>query len=608
MSYYSSVSKSTNRSRRSGSVLRVGGRFGSIHSFQVNDNDYDEDGEERSAFGYTIDNESLYSRRAREGVCESISSANSSMERRRRRRRESSYSSTTNEESLLIDKDKRESVTTTTLPAPTVFVWGVPGIMCALSYALYNVFIKLGSYSISPVLGGVILQLVACFLGVLLLFFTQSTGEGKGVLREIRSADREGVIWACAAGASVGIAEMLSFFVSSLGVQASQSIPVIIGGSVLFDVILGVVFLKENLGMKAMIGVPLVFGGIAAVASSVSGTGGTTIGAFLGFHETNDVLNAGTELDLIDWIFPAIVCAFAYALYNVFIKKASDTMNPLLGGVILQIVAMLLGTALLTILLLSGEITLQYDKKGVFWACLAGLSVGTAEMLSFYVSSLGVPVSVSTATVVGGSVVLGSSIGWIVLGDALTFGSGFGVLFVLLGVISVAFDAIEYEDEEDDEDDNETINNNNNISDDEDGNITPPKKISSDAATVGNVTFNDTNVFVKAGGSAGKGNTLSFSDLPRYKFAPALEMTPEENSVHRPKSPMLARFLNNDEETYHDMNNSESAEDFFFGKPFDGLSSDGGSRRLRGNERDDDEVEDFSEDGGSSRRSASPKH
>ena len=43
----------------------------------------------------------------------------------------------------------------------------------------------------------------------------------------------------------MGTAEMLSFYVSSLGVSASQSIPVIIGGSVVFDVILGVSFLNK---------------------------------------------------------------------------------------------------------------------------------------------------------------------------------------------------------------------------------------------------------------------------------------------------------------------------------------------------------------------------
>jgi hypothetical protein len=48
---------------------------------------------------------------------------------------------------------------------------------------------------------------------------------------------------------------MLSFCVSGLGVPATQSIPVIIGGSVMFGAILGVILLGEKLMLHGWSGI-----------------------------------------------------------------------------------------------------------------------------------------------------------------------------------------------------------------------------------------------------------------------------------------------------------------------------------------------------------------
>jgi hypothetical protein len=90
---------------------------------------------------------------------------------------------------------------------------------------------------------------------------------------------------------------------------------------------------------------------------------------------------------LIVWIFPALSCAAAYAFYNIFIKKGSFTIHPILGGVILQFVAAILGSILLAAIIYKGDVgEIHYDRAGLFWSCCAGLAVGTAEMLSFCVS------------------------------------------------------------------------------------------------------------------------------------------------------------------------------------------------------------------------------
>ena len=144
--------------------------------------------------------------------------------------------------------------------APMFIVWIGPALVCALCYALYNIFIKKGSASINPILGGVILQFVAAIFGSLLLSVILLDGTHPAY-------DRSGVVWACWAGVFVGAAELLSFCVSGMGVQATQSIPIIIGGSVMFGAVLGIIMLGEELVLQGWSGVALLMTGIAFVAT-----------------------------------------------------------------------------------------------------------------------------------------------------------------------------------------------------------------------------------------------------------------------------------------------------------------------------------------------------
>lgn len=124
-----------------------------------------------------------------------------------------------------------------------------------------------GSASINPILGGVILQFVAALFGsLLLLALTVKDGGTQGL-----NYDFMGLIWACCAGIAVGTAEMLSFIVSGMGVHATQSIPVIIGGSVMFGAVLGLLMLGETLMLQGWFGVALLMTGIGFVATDPGG-------------------------------------------------------------------------------------------------------------------------------------------------------------------------------------------------------------------------------------------------------------------------------------------------------------------------------------------------
>lgn len=155
------------------------------------------------------------------------------------------------------------AVTDNSPNSPSVGVWIGPALICALSYALYNIFIKKGSNSIHPVLGGVVLQVVAAVVGSCLLIGIIVKDAGLSNLEY----DKQGIGWSICAGLAVGLAEIISFFVSGMGVNAMQSIPIIIGGSVLFGTFLGLVVLKENMSYQGWVGVLFLIIGIILVGT-----------------------------------------------------------------------------------------------------------------------------------------------------------------------------------------------------------------------------------------------------------------------------------------------------------------------------------------------------
>jgi len=147
------------------------------------------------------------------------------------------------------------------LSSPPLNTWIIPALTCAISYALYNISIKKASDDIDPVLGGVLLQIVAAGMGMIIYFGKEwaSDGSANHVLNQ------NGIVWSIAAGICVGLAEILSFVVSGKGVKATQSIPIIIGGSVLFGTVFGLVFLKEAISCRGWIGVFLISIGITII-------------------------------------------------------------------------------------------------------------------------------------------------------------------------------------------------------------------------------------------------------------------------------------------------------------------------------------------------------
>ena len=143
--------------------------------------------------------------------------------------------------------------------------------------------------------------------------------------------DKDGLLWSVMAGLAVGLAEMLSFCVSGLGVPATQSIPIIIGGSVMFGALLGIILLGEELVFHGWSGIALLVTGIVFVALD-PGEKVEDGGKIGGSPSADIILVGGTAKPPLYWIIIALICASAYAFYNIFIKKGSASISPILGG------------------------------------------------------------------------------------------------------------------------------------------------------------------------------------------------------------------------------------------------------------------------------------
>ncbi|MGY0561100.1 hypothetical protein ACW7G2_10340 [Luteimonas sp. A277] len=132
--------------------------------------------------------------------------------------------------------------------------------VAALMFGLYNVFIKLSADHIQAVLGAVVLQFVAAFMGLAWLLYLQATQA------DSLHFNSRGLALAACAGVAIGLVEILTFFVYGRGLPVAVGNPLIIGGSLLVTTIAGILFLRESLSPVQLAAIGLIGLGIAAFA------------------------------------------------------------------------------------------------------------------------------------------------------------------------------------------------------------------------------------------------------------------------------------------------------------------------------------------------------
>lgn len=135
----------------------------------------------------------------------------------------------------------------------------------------------------------------------------------------------------------------------------------------------------------------------------------------------------------MDWIILIFLTAIFFGVYNFFIKVSAGNINQIVGAVILQVVATLMGGAVLIYLKLINT-PLHLSSKGILFAILAGIFVGLAEITSFYVFSKGISASVGIPIIVGGSVLVGALLGIVFLKESLNLIQYLAMAMIIAGI------------------------------------------------------------------------------------------------------------------------------------------------------------------------------
>ncbi|MFT4977538.1 MAG: transporter family protein [Myxococcota bacterium] len=137
------------------------------------------------------------------------------------------------------------------------------------------------------------------------------------------------------------------------------------------------------------------------------------------------------------WLSLAALIAVALGGYHVLIKLSSEHIHEVLGAVVLQLVAALLGVFVLAILL-SQRTALPVTARGLGLAAAAGLCIGAAEILTFVLFSTGLPAARGVPVIVGGSILVAALIGALALREPMGLPQWLGVGLIVAGVVLLA--------------------------------------------------------------------------------------------------------------------------------------------------------------------------
>lgn len=139
-------------------------------------------------------------------------------------------------------------------------IWVYSALIAALFNALMDFFVKLSSGKIHNALGGTILTATAALTVFGISMYYRAKGETLNITWQ-------GFITSVLAGASVGIATFFIYRMFDSHANLSIAIPFLRICIILFSVILGVVVLKENLGIKSVVGILVSLLGLFLILS-----------------------------------------------------------------------------------------------------------------------------------------------------------------------------------------------------------------------------------------------------------------------------------------------------------------------------------------------------
>lgn len=133
------------------------------------------------------------------------------------------------------------------------------------------------------------------------------------------------------------------------------------------------------------------------------------------------------------------LAAVMFGLYNVLIKLSADHIQAVLGAVVLQLVAALVGLGLLAYLHWGTPTELSISGRGLLLSALAGVAIGVVEIASFAIYGRGLAVAVGNPLIVGGSLVVTTGVGYFLLREHLDPLQLVAVALIFIGIALLAW-------------------------------------------------------------------------------------------------------------------------------------------------------------------------
>jgi len=137
-------------------------------------------------------------------------------------------------------------------------------------------------------------------------------------------------------------------------------------------------------------------------------------------------------------ILLAMLAGILFASYQFAVKLSAEHISEILGVVILQVSALILGL-LLFFMVKEPETAIAYTREGVKFAIIAGIFVSLAEIAAFYAFSQDISPSVGITLIVGVNILFGLGLDFFWFKSDLSVYQLMGIVMVFIGVILISW-------------------------------------------------------------------------------------------------------------------------------------------------------------------------
>lgn len=133
------------------------------------------------------------------------------------------------------------------------------------------------------------------------------------------------------------------------------------------------------------------------------------------------------------WLAYAILAASSFGFYNFFTKISAEKFSPTVANIFIAGTSCLIAIISTIYLKMSGQ-SLIFTKGSLILPIVAGLFTGAAEIFYLTMFSKNTPVTIGSPLVVGGTIVVATILGIIILKEPMSATRIAGVVCVIVGL------------------------------------------------------------------------------------------------------------------------------------------------------------------------------